>query len=73
MWVVTIINWIWHEIGKKSQDTTKIQHAYQFQMMGLSYQLNGGEVLLPPEVLLVVGAHGGQAIVRVHNNMDDTI
>lgn len=42
-------------------------------MMGLSYQLNGGEVLLPPEVLLVVGAHGGQAIVRVHNNMDDTI
>lgn len=42
-------------------------------MMGLSYQLNGGEVLLPPEELLVVGAHGGQAIVRVHNNMDDTI
>lgn len=42
-------------------------------MMRLSYHLNGGEVLLPPEVLLVVWAHGRQAIVSVHNNMDNTV
>lgn len=38
-----------------------------------SYQLNGGKVLLPPEELLVLGAHGGQAIVNVHDNMDHTV
>lgn len=80
MWVVTIINWIWHETEKKKvrhYKKKKIIYIYlnthQFQMMRLSYQLNGGEVLLPPEVLLVVGAHGRQAIVSVHKNMDDTV
>lgn len=38
-----------------------------------SYQLNGGEVLLPPQVLLVVGAHGRQPIVSVHDDMDHTV
>lgn len=38
-----------------------------------SYQLNGGEVLFPPQVLLVVGAHGRQPIVSVHDNMDHTV
>lgn len=47
MWVVTIINWIWHETENKKSDTAKIQHTREFQMR-LSYQLNGGEVLLPP-------------------------
>lgn len=36
-------------------------------------QLNGREVFLPPQVLLVVGAHCRQAIVRVHDNVDDTV
>ena len=39
----------------------------------LTYQLNGSEVFLPPQVLLVAGAHGGQAVVRVHDNVDDTV
>lgn len=37
------------------------------------YQLDGGEVLLPPQVLLVVGAHGSQTVVRVHDDMDHTV
>lgn len=73
MWVVTIINWIWHETENKKSQTIQKFNTHQFQRMRLSYQLNGGEVLLPPEVLLVVWAHGRQAIVSVHNNMDNTV
>lgn len=36
-------------------------------------QLNGSEVFLPPQVLLIAGAHGSQTVVRVHDNMDDTV
>lgn len=36
-------------------------------------QLNGGQVFLPPQVLLVVGAQSSQAVVRVHDHMDDTV
>lgn len=38
-----------------------------------AYQLDGGEVLLPPQVLLVVGAHGSQTIVGVHDDVDHTV
>lgn len=38
-----------------------------------TYQLNSGEVLLPPEVLLVGGAQGRQAVVGVHDDMDHTV
>lgn len=44
-----------------------------FSLEHSTYQLNGSEVFLPPQVLLVVGAHSSQAIVRVHDNMDNTV
>lgn len=36
-------------------------------------QLNGSQVFLPPQILLVVWAQRSQAVVRVHDNMDDTV
>lgn len=36
-------------------------------------QLNGSEVLLPPQVLLVFGAHGAQAVVCVHDDVNNTV
>lgn len=39
----------------------------------LTYQLNGCEVFLPPQVLLVVGAHGSETIVGVHDDVDDAV
>lgn len=38
-----------------------------------AYQLNGSEVFLPPQVLLVAGPHRSKPVVRVHDNMDDTV
>lgn len=35
--------------------------------------LHGRQVLLPPEVLLILGPHGGQQVVRVHDNMNERI
>lgn len=37
------------------------------------HQLQGGQVLLPPQILLHVRANGSQAIVRVHDNMDERV
>lgn len=36
-------------------------------------QLDGSEVFLPPQILLVVGAQGSQTVVRVHDYVDDTV
>lgn len=36
-------------------------------------QLNGGEVLLPPQVFLVFWAHSTQSVVRVHNDVNNTV
>lgn len=36
-------------------------------------QLNGCEVFLPPQVLLVAGAHSSQAIVGIHDDVHDTV
>lgn len=33
------------------------------------YHLEGGEVLLPPDELLVLGAHGGDHVVEVHHDV----
>lgn len=63
-------------------DLNKTEHKVTLQKFktdtslfsgGDSYQLNGGEVLFPPQVLLVVGAHGRQPIISVHDNMDHTV
>lgn len=35
--------------------------------------LQGGEVLLPPEVLLELGSEGGEQVVRVHHNVDEGV
>lgn len=35
-----------------------------------TYHLEGREVLLPPDVLLVLGSHGGNHIIEVHDNVD---
>lgn len=36
-------------------------------------QLDCSEVFLPPQVLLVAGTEGSQAIVRVHEDVDNTV
>ena len=74
MWVVTRTNWIWGTAKKVMivrDFTQKSENSYASQY--LTYQLNGGEVFLPPQVLLVVGAHSGQTVVRVHDNMDHAV
>lgn len=35
--------------------------------------LQGGEVLLPPEVLLELGSEGGEQVVRVHHDVDEGV
>ena len=35
--------------------------------------MDGGEVLLPPQKLLVGRAQGRQAVVGVHDDVDDTV
>ena len=40
---------------------------------GMSHQLQGGEVPLPPEVLLHVRPKPGQAVVRVHDDVDEGV
>jgi hypothetical protein len=35
----------------------------------INYQLNPGHISLPPEVLLVLGSHGGDHVVRVHGDV----
>lgn len=39
----------------------------------LTYQLDCGEVFLPPQVFLVAGAKSSQAIVSVHEDMYNTV
>lgn len=39
----------------------------------ITYQLDRREVLLPPQILLVFGAHGSQPIVCVHDHVDNTV
>lgn len=39
----------------------------------MTYQLNGGHVLLPPEELLIGWAHSRQGIVGVHDHMDTAV
>lgn len=36
---------------------------------GRTYHLECGEVLLPPDELLVLGSEGGHHVVEVHHNM----
>lgn len=40
---------------------------------GDSYQLQGREVFLPPQVLLHVRANGCQAVIRVHDDVDEGV
>ena len=35
--------------------------------------LQRGHVLLPPDVLLVLRAHGGQHVVRVHEDVNERV
>jgi len=35
--------------------------------------LQGGQILLPPEILLVLGTHGGHQIVGVHDDVDEGV
>lgn len=39
----------------------------------VTYQLDGGHILFPPQVLLIGGSHGGESIVSVHYDMDDAV
>lgn len=38
-----------------------------------TYHLEGGEVLLPPDVLLVLGAHRRDHVVEVHDDVDESV
>lgn len=38
-----------------------------------AYHLQHGEILLPPEVLLYLRSHGGQHVVRVHDDVHEGI
>lgn len=35
--------------------------------------LDGGQVLLPPEIFMVFGAEGGQQVVRVHDDVNKRV
>lgn len=40
---------------------------------GCAHQLQGCEVFFPPQVLLHVGADGSQAVVGVHDDVDEGV
>ena len=37
------------------------------------YHLQRRQMLLPPQVLLILGAHGGQQVVRVHDDVNEGV
>ena len=39
----------------------------------MSYHLEGGEVFLPPDELLVLGSHGGDHVIKVHDDVDERV
>ena len=38
-----------------------------------TYHLEGGEVFLPPDELLVLGSHGSNHVIEVHDNMHECV
>lgn len=46
---------------------------YSFICTANPYQLDGSEMLFPPEELLVCRPHSRQTIVRVHDDMDNAV
>lgn len=77
MWLVTITNCICGEQQRRERPLVQAPSEARWnksaQQEFRTYQLDGGEVLLPPQVLLVVWAHGSQTVVRVHDDMDHTV
>lgn len=39
----------------------------------MGYHLQGGDVLLPPDVLLEAGSHGSQHVVGVHDDVHEGV
>jgi len=58
LWVVAVDK---EQLERMYHDSQELQH------------LQGGQVLLPPQVFLYVGAQGGQQVVRVHYYVDERI
>lgn len=38
-----------------------------------AHHLEGGQVLLPPDELLVLGSHGGHHVVEIHDNVHERV
>ena len=53
--------------------THKPPHRSQWTLRCWAYQLQGGEVALPPEKFLHVGPKPCQAVVKVHDHVDEAV
>ena len=49
------------QLGRVNEDGDELDH------------LDGGQVLLPPQVFLVFGSHGRQQVVGVHDHVDERV
>ena len=52
---------------------TAVLYTLTYTTYTLTYHLHDGHVLLPPEVLLVLGAHRCDSVVHVHDEMDEGV
>ena len=64
--------WLTTQIRIDAVSSGKIQKA-KTEMRKRSYHLESGEVLLPPNVLLVLRTHGSHHVVKVHDNVDESV
>lgn len=62
-----------HELDLRDRTGREYQQPYLLPTNAKTHHLHHGQVLLPPEVLLHLGSHGGQHVVGVHDNMDEGV
>lgn len=62
-----------HKLDLKGWNNPRLESTLQLALSLWSYHLQGGEILLPPEVLLELGSEGGEQVVRVHHDVDEGV
>lgn len=51
----------------------RLEHLVTSENIEGIYQLQGGQMLLPPDVLLVFRTHGGHHVVEVHDDVHQVV
>ncbi len=64
---------------RRTDEQTDRLYVKHYQLNSVNHDgdelnhLKGGHQLLPPEILLVLGSHGGQHVVGVHEDVDERV